>query len=590
MFLEKLIISNIWNSLLICIMLGLKHLFKDKLSLRFQYYSWYVLLGSLVLFFLPDVIWPETCYTKSITRQTFSISSSTNNTPTILTPGDAWLRDTTELISSPTNNYLAFTIITIWLIGVLILLGTYWYGSYKLKKIKHFASEPSKDVQKQFEACLNKLELKGNVHLSLSRFITVPMSFGWKKAFVVLPLEGMDAMTTTELNHVLLHELTHIKHGDLVTNYLFCGIQSLYWFNPFIWMALSQMRRDREAYCDWAVISELKSENERLLYGQTILNFANASKAYYHTANGLCQGKAQLKYRLQQIVCFKRETKPVRFLGRCFAATLALVAIGQIPILAYCAETSENYYKPAIGLKITEIDYSRFFNAVDGCAVIYDLNADRYIVSDKQEATRRVPPCSTYKIYSALNALEQGIISPEENTIAWDGTQYGFEYWNQEQTLLSAMQNSVNWYFSILDQVSGQEQMEAFFREIEYGDCELGGDSDSYWNGSGVKISALEQINLLLKLYRNDFDFDPANVATVRNALALTESGLYGKTGTGRFNGANIAGWFVGYVETLDNTYFVAVYLCSDDADGAAATEIAVEILKEMGIELTYPI
>ena len=73
MFLEKLIISNIWNSLLICIMLGLKRLFKDKLSLRFQYYSWYVLLGSLVLFFLPDVIWPETYYTKSITKDILSV-------------------------------------------------------------------------------------------------------------------------------------------------------------------------------------------------------------------------------------------------------------------------------------------------------------------------------------------------------------------------------------------------------------------------------------------------------------------------------------------------------------------------------------
>ena len=43
----------------------------------------------------------------------------------------------------------------------------------------------------------------------------------------------------------------------------------------------------------------------------------------------------------------------------------------------------------------------------------------------------------------------------------------------------------------------------------------------------------------------------------------------------------------------MDNTYFFAVYLCADDgadgADGAAATEIAVDILKKMGIELTYP-
>ncbi len=40
--------------------------------------------------------------------------------------------------------------------------------------------------------------------------------------------------------------------------------------------------------------------------------------------------------------------------------------------------------------------------------------------------------------------------------------------------------------------------MEDFFTKIGYGDCNFGNDSDGFWNGFGVKISALEQVELLV--------------------------------------------------------------------------------------------
>ena len=370
-----------------------------------------------------------------------------------------------------------------------------------------------------------------------------------------------------------------------MTNYLLCVIQILFWCNPLVWLALRQIRRDREAYCDWDVMNEMTCEKERIAYGQTILRFAAVSNPPLPTAAGFCQSKNQLKYRLQQVVGFQRETKWKRLLGRCFAGFLAVAAIGQIPTLAYCTEYNETYYKPSGALTMVESDWEEFFGASGGCAVVYDLSADLYTVYNKSEVTRRVPPCSTYKIYSALNALEQGIITPEANTIAWDGAAYPFASWNRDQTLRSAMQDSVNWYFNALDQSAGSAQMEDFFTKIGYGDCNFGNDSDGFWNGSGVKISALEQVELLVKLYRNDFGFRDESIAAVRDAILLNEDGLYGKTGTGRLNDTNIAGWFIGFVETHQGTYFVAVYLHSQNgSDGALAYETASNILKDMNI------
>lgn len=585
MFLEQFLIGNLWNSALICVIFGLKWLLRNRLSLRFQYKSWYVLLGSLLLSLIPSVIWPELRVVGSARQQAFAISNASNHSTNAAIAGTGWIQDTTELFVSSENGLFAILFITIWLVGVVALGCVYWCGSWRLHSIKHSAAEPSARIWKRFNACKHRLGLSQDIRLLQSRFITAPVSFGLQRSFVVLPEGSIDRLSESELEHVLLHELTHIKHGDLITNYLFCGIQALYWCNPLVWLAIRHMRRDREAYCDWAVLNKLNDESERISYGQTILNFAVGSNTLFHTANGFCQSKEQLKYRLEQVIGFQRETRWKRVMDRCIAGALALAAIGQIPILAYCTEYSEEYYNPSDTLVMVEADWGAFFGNADGCAVVYDLNADQYTVYNEMEVTRRVPPCSTYKIYSALNALEQGIISPNANMLAWDGSQYSFESWNKDQTLASAMQESVNWYFQTLDQKAGSAQMEDFFTDIGYGDCNFGDNSDSYWNGSGVKISALEQVELLVKLYRNDFGFDKVNIAAVMDSISLNEAGMYGKTGTGRLDDINIAGWFVGFIETSNNTYFFTVYLNSDSgADGALAYETALNILESMNI------
>ena len=96
MFLEQFLIGNLWNIGLICVMLGLKLLLHNRLSLRFQYYSWYVLLGSLLLSFLPSGLLAEFQSVGSVGQQAFAISNATSNTADVGTAGTEWLQDTTE--------------------------------------------------------------------------------------------------------------------------------------------------------------------------------------------------------------------------------------------------------------------------------------------------------------------------------------------------------------------------------------------------------------------------------------------------------------------------------------------------------------
>jgi bla regulator protein BlaR1 len=100
----------------------------------------------------------------------------------------------------------------------------------------------------------------------------------------------------------------------------------------------------------------------------------------------------------------------------------------------------------------------------------------------------------------------------------------------------------------------------------------------------------LEQVELLKKLYTNEFGFNEANVNAVKNAIMLSDNNsvkVYGKTGTGKIGNADVNGWFIGYIETVDNTYVFAINIKNEkNANGQKAIEITTSIFERMGIKI----
>ena len=160
-----------------------------------------------------------------------------------------------------------------------------------------------------------------------------------------------------------------------------------------------------------------------------------------------------------------------------------------------------------------------------------------------EHATLRVAPNSTYKIYDALFGLEEEIITPENSFIAWNGETYPFEAWNADQTLQSAMNSSVNWYFESVDEQLGAANISNYIQEIGYGNENISGDFSTYWMESSLKISPIEQVELLTQLQNNNFGFAPENINAVKDSICLSSSDagtFYGKTGTGRVDGQDV--------------------------------------------------
>ena len=593
-FMIRFLLCNIALSGITLILLLIKRLFKNSLSGRMQYNLWFLLLGMLALPFLPlrlfhfpDIFSLFQIFINPAASNAGAAVSSTS--PAVSSSAADWIEDFTLSVGRSAPSSAGLILAGIWLAGVLIMIRLAVRSKFRLNTLKK-SSLPlqNREVYELYKGCLDEMKITVPIPIRSTAFLRSPVITGLFKPCIYVPIHLISDYHPKDMRYMLLHELQHCKHRDALANYLMNLAGILYWFNPFIWYFLSEMKNDREAACDISVLQMLNKESWPD-YGNTLINFAEkVSLTPFPFSAGLSGNMRQMRRRIAGIASYERPSVWKKIRGMAAFGMTAILLMGFAPLLSsYAADTDYYRWNPS-SKQVSCPDLSSFFSGCEGSFVLYDLEKDSWHIYDKNRAAARVSPDSTYKIYDALFGLESGIITPENSSMAWNKEIYPFETWNADQTLQSAMESSVNWYFQALDKKLGRQAVTSYIHKIEYGNESAAGDISSYWMESTLKISPIEQVELLTGLYRNDWDFSPENINAVKNSLLISSSetgNFYGKTGTGRVNGADRNGWFVGYAESPGHTCFFATNIQSgQNATGSRAFEITQEILSQMGI------
>ena len=87
---------------------------------------------------------------------------------------------------------------------------------------------------------------------------------------ILMPMSALATMDDEQIRHCLRHECIHYRRGDQILNLLLSLLNAIYWFNPFIWLANRQIRRDMETACDSAAVKRM-SASARHGYATLIL-------------------------------------------------------------------------------------------------------------------------------------------------------------------------------------------------------------------------------------------------------------------------------------------------------------------------------
>ena len=152
-------------------------------------------------------------------------------------------------------------VFVVWLLGAIGFLG--WLIFVKLRyyeSLQHLMAGGPREVYELYDRCCKELGVKPLplwiVNKSMSPGIAF---FGEPVLLVPLSLCGDES----RLRFALLHELTHKKRGDHYMTLLLNVLRAVYWFDPVVHFAFSELRSDMESACDSDVLAYIGHEHKR---------------------------------------------------------------------------------------------------------------------------------------------------------------------------------------------------------------------------------------------------------------------------------------------------------------------------------------
>lgn len=220
--------------------------------------------------------------------------------------------------------------------------------------------------------------------------------------------------------------------------------------------------------------------------------------------------------------------------------------------------------------------------STDGTIIVSDQRGatSKTYVYNKERSTKRYTPASTFKIPHSLIALDAGVVKDEFQVFKWNGEINEIPTHNQDQTLRSAMRYSALWVYRGFAKEIGQSKATSYLQKIKYGNQSAAVKIRDYWVNGGLEVSAVEQVDFLRRLYRNELPFKVEHQLLTKDVM-VTGAGpdwiMRSKTGLGQK-----VGWWVGWIELPAGPVFFALNIDTPNrmADTHKREAIGREVLK----------
>ncbi len=236
-------------------------------------------------------------------------------------PDKARLAQDDALQPSPALGWQAL-ILLVWLAVASALLLLLIQRAWFVRGLVAQAQDAPQRLKAPLDRCRSRMGLRRPIAIRVSSNATSPAVCGLVRPCILMPSTLLPRLQPHDLDAVLLHELAHIKRGDLWVNLIQTLLQIVYFYNPFLWLANTMIRRIREQAVDEAVLVAMGETAPD--YPETLLHIA---KLAFHRRPalslrliGVVESKSALRSRIKHIL-----TRPVPKSAK--LGTVGLIAI-----------------------------------------------------------------------------------------------------------------------------------------------------------------------------------------------------------------------------------------------------------------------
>lgn len=364
---------SVSGSLLILILLAGRPLYQTRVSKKWQYYIYLVVIGRLLLPFAPDKSLVGTLF-EQVQERVFYMpaepraggygdpdaGADTLGEEELYTDSEAgtgaeaWMpaQGTAGLENRAVSGRTAREkwkraekILTeirsrLWLLWlgtafIILIRKITIYQSF-VKYIKAGSKEAEEiKLLELLSKIGTELGIKRPVELYTDSLASSPLLLGFFHPCIILP-EG--EWQEEDLGYIARHELIHYKRGDMIYKWLVQTVLCLHWFNPLVYRMEREINRACELACDEAVL-ELLDGRGRRSYGDMLLRAMERGGSYKDSLASLTlnEGAELLKERLGAIMDFKKISRGMR--GRSLFLAV-LFAAGAVEMGAYAGSAA----------------------------------------------------------------------------------------------------------------------------------------------------------------------------------------------------------------------------------------------------------
>lgn len=219
---------SITSSILIILILAVRKLLADKLSIKLQYALWFIVVFRLLIPNLPKISFSIFNLISKIKEIPFLLFPARKNTlNSIITfsgekaasiyNGNAMLGSLTSM-NFNNDNTAAFSLSglsilsLIWLTGLLVIGFYVTLVNINLRNtIKTQTPFYNADIINILEFCKEQMKINKNVSLIKMQGIKTPALFGYFNPIILFPENILSILSLNKLKYVFLHELSHLN-------------------------------------------------------------------------------------------------------------------------------------------------------------------------------------------------------------------------------------------------------------------------------------------------------------------------------------------------------------------------------------------
>jgi TonB family protein len=142
-------------------------------------------------------------------------------------------------------------VLAVWLAGVVLLFLRLGIGLIIARRMMSAATQPPpRDLLHVFDRLARRIEVTRPIRLLQSALVQVPTVIGWLRPVVLIPLGCLSGLSPTQVEAILVHELSHIRRHDYLVSVLQSIVEALLFYHPAVWWVSRHIRREREHCCD----------------------------------------------------------------------------------------------------------------------------------------------------------------------------------------------------------------------------------------------------------------------------------------------------------------------------------------------------